>query len=193
MCKCICACVGVCRCICTSVHICVLRPKVDISIFLSLPHLLFETDHPSAGITGTHSYTQLLHLPLQRVPRTQTQVLLLYSKHIPKRAISPALLGEDLHFIFLVMALLLIHLLGFFAGLVMCEVVEGMSLCVRCASVCCTCILSCMGTQVCAGACEHVCTCIQRLRMDGWSHLQLLSILYIEAGSPAESRACHSC
>lgn len=90
---------GVCRCICTSVHICVLRPKVDLSIFLSPPHLLFETDHPSAGITGTHSYTQLLHLPLQRVPRTQTQVLLLYSKHIPKRAISQPFGGGSTFYI----------------------------------------------------------------------------------------------
>lgn len=37
--------------------------------------------------------------------------------------------------------------------------------------VCCICMLLCMGTQVCAGVCGHVCRCVQRPKSDGWRHL----------------------
>lgn len=52
-------------------------------------------------------------------------------------------IGEDLNFIFLVMAVLLIYLFRFFSGL--CVLVEGMSICVGLCERCVCCLG--MGTQ----------------------------------------------
>lgn len=105
---CVCACVGV------------LSPKTDISAFLYISHLLFETEiilmlglQVVTAILGFYAWVSC------GCQGFELRSCCLCSKHITKGS-SPQPFGEDLNFIYLVMAVLLVYLLGFFACLFVC-------------------------------------------------------------------------
>lgn len=186
----VCMCLCMCECVQVHMQMCVFvcwGQKLT-SLSITFP-LIWNRDHLMLGLQ-TRTAPLGFHTGFSVGAKdSDSGPMLVQQVHYQKsHRLNP--IGQDLNFIFLVMAVLLIYLHRFFSGLFMCV---GGGDEYMCWSVWEMFMLLRYGDTRCAGACGHVCTCVQRPRIDVWGHLQLLSILYTESGSLTESWTCHAC
>lgn len=133
------------------VYVCWGQNLTSLSITFALT--FWNRNHPNTGIAGSHSSTWLFC----GCRGLRFRSCACAASH----RLNPV--GKDLNFMFLVMAVLLIYLLRFFSGLFLCV---GGGDEYMCRSMWEMCMLLMHGDTGCAGACGHVCTCVQRPRID---------------------------